>query len=92
MRIRNIGELAAVVAGDGSPNYKSGPKLIELFNEFGFNDEYITPGIGISTVDFGQGLSRNPYAKKRLSILLERGQLGEFLNLYLSSVEDFDYA
>lgn len=92
MKIRNIGELAVVVAGDGSPNYKSGPMLIELFNEFGFNDEYITPSVGISTDDLGQGLSRNPYTKKRLSIISERGQLGEFLDMYLSSVEDFDYA
>ncbi len=51
------------VTGDDSPStYMSGPKLIEFFNAFGFNDEYSHRGLP-------NAWSRNKYALERLKEL-----------------------
>ena len=83
-----IKNLAKMLVGDGTTNRLSGKDLVDLFNEFGFNDDYVYPNVGISTADLGNGLSRTDYARKRLKILNDREQVDGILSLYLDGCTD----
>ena len=37
---KTLEELRIIINGDGTPDYRSGPKLVTFFNELGFNDCY----------------------------------------------------
>lgn len=37
---KTLEELRIIINGDGTPDYRSGPKLVAFFNELGFNDQY----------------------------------------------------
>ncbi len=37
---RTLEELRKIINGDGTPEYRSGPKLVSFFNDLGFNDIY----------------------------------------------------
>ena len=37
---KTLEELRKIINGDGTDDYKSGPKLVDFFNELGFNDSY----------------------------------------------------
>lgn len=74
---RTIEKLAEIVTGNNSrAPYRSGPKLIELFNQYGFNDHY------------GQGFgARKTYAEERLSKLNGTDQLRAVLNAVFDARE-----
>lgn len=84
--------IATVVVGDGTVNKLSGKDLVDFFNEFGFNDDYVYPNVGISTADLGNGLSRTDYTRKRLKLLNERQQIDEVLSVYTESCVDKQFA
>lgn len=84
--------IAIVIVGDGTVNKLSGKDLVDFFNEFGFNDDYVYPNVGISTEDFGNGLSRTDYTRKRLKILNERQQIDAMLSVYIESCVDKQFA
>jgi hypothetical protein len=79
MRIagRTFNVLAKVVTGDcGLTPYRSGPVLVQLFNEFGFNDAY------------GQGFpSRWKYAEDKLRALNGTPALRELINTLFDTRE-----
>lgn len=83
-----IKKLAEVFVGNETANRMSGKDLVDLFNEFGFNDDYVYPSVGISTADLGSGLSRTDYARKRLKILNDNLQVDAVLSLYLDGCTD----
>ena len=72
-----IKKLADLLVGNNTVNKLSGKDLVDLFNEFGFNDDYIYPNVGIATADLGNGLSRTDYARKRLRILNDKEQVDD---------------
>lgn len=37
---KTLEELRKIINGDGTDDYKSGPKLVDFFNKLGFNDSY----------------------------------------------------
>lgn len=37
---RTLQELRVIIDGDGTPDYKSGPQLVDFFNDLGFKDVY----------------------------------------------------
>lgn len=78
-----IKKLADLLVGNNTVNKLSGKDLVDLFNEFGFSDDYIFPSVGIATADLGNGLSRTDYARKRLNILNDKEQVDVALSLYL---------
>ena len=80
--------LAELLVGNNTANKLSGKDLVDLFNEFGFNDDYVYPNIGIATADLGNGLSRTDYARKRLNILNDKQQVDVALSLYLEGCKD----
>jgi hypothetical protein len=60
-----LNALKPFLTGDGSPSlYMSGPNLVNFFNTFGFNDEYLYQDGGLPN-----GCSRNEYALERLKEL-----------------------
>lgn len=83
-----IKKLAELLVGNNTANKLSGKDLVDLFNEFGFNDDYVYPNIGIATADLGNGLSRTDYARKRLNILNDKQQVDVALSLYLEGCKD----
>jgi hypothetical protein len=83
-----IKKLADLLVGNNTVNKLSGKDLVDLFNEFGFNDDYIYPNVGIATADLGNGLSRTDYARKRLRILNDKEQVDVALSLYLDGCSD----
>lgn len=87
-----VKKLAEVLVGNNTTNKMSGKDLVDLFNEFGFNDDYVYPNIGISTEDLGSGLSRTDYTRKRLKILNDNQQLDAVLLLYLDGCTDKPFA
>ena len=87
-----INNLAKLIVGDNTPNRLTGKDLVDLFNEFGFNDDYVYPSVGISTADLGNGLSRTDYARKRLKILNDSQQVDAVLSLYLDGSSDRAFA
>jgi len=87
-----IKKLAEVLVGNDTANKMSGKDLVDLFNEFGFNDDYVYPSVGISTADMGRSLSRTDYARKRLKILNDIQQVDEVLSLYLVGCTDKPFA
>lgn len=78
-----IKKLAELLVGNSSENKLTGKDLVDLFNEFGFNDDYVYPNVGIATADLGNGLSKTDYARKRLRILNDKEQVDVALSLYL---------
>lgn len=84
-------KLAKLIAGDETPNRRSGRELVEFFNEVGFEDDYVYPNVGIKTADLGDGLSRNEYTKKRLSLMTDE-QIDLVVGNYLDSAEDKEHA
>ena len=42
-----IKKLADLLVGNNTVNKLSGKDLVDLFNEFGFNDDYIYPNVSI---------------------------------------------
>ena len=84
--------IATVMVGDNTVNRLSGKDLVDFFNGFGFNDDYVYPNIGISTLDMGNGLSRTDYTRKRLKILNERQQMDIVLSVYIESSTDKQFA
>lgn len=87
-----IKKLAEVLVGNETANKMSGKDLVYLFNEFGFNDDYVYPSVGITTADLGSGLSRTDYARKRLKILNDNQQVDALLSLYLDGCTDITFA
>lgn len=83
-----IKNLAKILVGDNTVNKLSGKDLVDLFNEFGFNDDYVYPNVGIATADLGNGLSRTDYARKRLKMLNDKEQVDVALSLYLDGCAD----
>lgn len=83
-----IKKLAELLVGNNTVNKLSGKDLVDLFNEFDFNDDYVYPNVGIATSDLGNGLSRTDYARKRLNILNEKEQVDVALSLYLEGCID----
>jgi len=74
---KTIEFLIDMITGDGEfSEYKSGPKLVDFFNNnLGFDDEY------------GRGFpSRGEYVKQKLEELNEQGRIDEVLKSYLSPV------
>jgi hypothetical protein len=69
-----LGELKNFVSGDCNfTPYLSGPKLVELFNTFGYNDEY------------GQGFpSRNKYVLDKLLLLNGKRSLNKVFEIIFS--------
>lgn len=84
--------IAKVIVGDGSPNRLSGKDLVDFFNAFGFNDDYVYPNVGITTQDLGSNLSRTDYTRKRLGILNEKQQMDAVLSMYIESCADKQFA
>ena len=84
--------IASVIVGDGTPNRLSGKELVDFFNGFGFNDDYVYPNVGITTLDLGSNLSRTDYTKKRLDILNEKHQMDSVISMYIESSPDRQYA
>ncbi len=37
---KTLEKLRVIINGDGTPDYRSGPKLVEFFNDLGFRDQY----------------------------------------------------
>ena len=37
---RTLEELRKIINGDGTDDFRSGPQLVEFFNDLGFNDRY----------------------------------------------------
>jgi hypothetical protein len=68
--------LRDLITGDGGiTEYKSGPLLVEFFNELGFHDEY------------GRGFpSRWYYTEEKLKTLNKQGQIDKVLVKYLSPI------
>ena len=85
-------KIATIIVGDGTVNRLSGKDLVDFFNEFGFNDDYVYPNVGISTADLGNGLSRTDYTRERLKILNERQQIDSVLTVYIESSADNQFA
>ena len=85
-------KIATIIVGDGTVNRLSGKDLVDFFNEFGFNDDYVYPNVGISTADLGNGLSRTDYTRERLKILNERQQIDSVLTVYIESSADKQFA
>lgn len=83
-----IKKLADLLVGNNTVNKLSGKDLVNLFNEFGLNDDYIFPNVGIATADLGNGLSRTDYTRKRLNILNDKEQVDVALSLYLEGCSD----
>lgn len=83
-----IKKLADLLVGNNTANKLSGKDLVDLFNDFGFNDDYVYPSVGIVTVDLGNGLSRTDYARKRLKILNDKELVDAALSLYLDGCTD----
>ena len=83
-----IKKLADLLVGNNTANKLSGKDLVDLFNEFGFNDDYVYPNVGIATADLGNGLSRTDYARKRLRILNDKEQVDVAISLYLDGCSD----
>ena len=83
-----INNLAELLVGNDTANKLSGKDLVDLFNEFGFNDDYIYPNVGIATADLGNGLSRTDYARKRLRILNDKEQVDVALSIYLDGCKN----
>ena len=77
---RSIKALGRVVTGDeGVSPYRSGPKLVDLFNEYGANDYY------------GQGFpSRWQYAEDQLRRLNDSPQLAALIREVLDPSESLD--
>lgn len=84
--------IAKVIVGDGSPNRLSGKDLVDFFNTFGFNDDYVYPNVGITTQDLGSNLSRTDYTMKRLVKLNEKQQMDAVLSMYIESSADRQFA
>ena len=84
--------IAKVIVGDGTPNKLSGKDLVDFFNSFGFNDDYVYPNVGITTQDFGSNLSRTDYTRKRLGILNEKQRMDSVISMYIESSADRQYA
>jgi len=58
LNAKTLEKLRVIINGDGTADYRSGPKLIEFFNALGFNDSY------------GQGFpSRWAYTDERLKTI-----------------------
>lgn len=73
LRSHTIKILAQTVVGDnGKSFYRSGPQLVDFFNELGFDDVY------------GQGFpTRWVYAEEKIKIILQQDKFLEFLNKFL---------
>lgn len=84
--------IAKVIVGDGSPNKLTGKDLVDFFNAFGFNDDYVYPNVGITTQDLGSNLSRTDYTRKRLGNLNEKHQMDAALSMYIESSADKKFA
>lgn len=70
IRKRTIRLIADTVVGDNDYSfYRSGPQLVEFFNEFGFNDTY-TKGFP----------SRWAYAVEKIKAILNQERFQEFIN------------
>lgn len=83
MEIRNhiFIKLGKICCGDEGPsNYLSGAKLVDLFNEFGYDDKY----------DGNFGYTRYVYAKERIEDIVKKGQFNKFLNYFLDEYRFID--
>lgn len=63
---KTLEKLRIIINGDGTPDYRSGPKLVEFFNELGFNDTYGQgfPSRWIYTDDKLKRINRTPELDK----------------------------
>ena len=87
-----IKKIADIIVGNDTPNKMTGSELVDFFNEFGFNDDYVYPNTGITTADIGLGLSRTDYTRKRLKILNESNQMDNVLAIYIANSKDQSFA
>lgn len=73
LRSHTIKVIAQTVTGDnGKSFYRSGPQLVDFFNELGFDDKY------------GQGFpTRWVYAEEKIKIILQQDRFLEFLSKFL---------
>lgn len=82
MKIRNrtIRVIADTIAGENNYSfYRSGPILVEFFNEFGFNDTY------------GKGFpSRWAYADNKIKKIVDQERLVDFINYCLNEKHYFE--
>ena len=72
--------LRDIITGDSKlSSYKTGPELVEFFNNLGFNDKY------------GQGFpSRRYYVETKLNELNEQGRIIDVLDAYFSPINFID--
>lgn len=85
-------KLAEVIVGNDTPNKLSGKDLVDFFNEFGFNDDFVYPNVGITTSDIGEGLSCTDYTRKRLRMLNDKQQIDVVISLYIDGCSDKTFA
>jgi len=80
IRKRTLKIMAETVTGDNSYSFRrSGPDLVEFFNELGFNDTY------------GQGFpTRWVYAEDKIKEMVEQDRLIDFINYSLSEEHYFE--
>lgn len=73
---KSLEELRNIINGDGSPDYRSGPKLVEFFNNLGFHDNY------------GQGFpSRWQYTDEKLKLLNGTSNLDKCIKQTFAVIE-----
>ena len=84
--------LAKLIVGDNTPNRLTGKDLVDFFNEFNFEDDYVYSNGGITTIDIGTALSRTDYARKRLALLNDKEQIDAAIAVYLQNCEDKPFA
>lgn len=76
---KSLEQLRIIINGDNTPDYRSGPMLVDFFNQFGFNDIY------------GQGFpSRWCYTDEKLKAINGTPQLDECLKATFAVVNYID--
>lgn len=81
IRDHTFKKLGQICCGDEGPsNYLSGSKLVDFFNELGYDDKY----------DENFGYTRYVYAKERIEDIVGKGQFNKFINYFLDEYRFID--
>ena len=73
---KTLEKLREIINGDGTPDYRSGPKLVSFFNDLGFHDQY------------GQGFpSRWFYTDEKLKVINGTPELDKCIKKAFAVVE-----
>lgn len=73
---KTLEKLREIINGDGTPDYRSGPKLVNFFNDLGFHDQY------------GQGFpSRWFYTDEKLKVINGTPELDKCIKKAFAVVE-----